>query len=233
MSDNVNGDVTTTTTTPPAAQVTDESVTTNTAAADDMVPKKELEAVIKESIKRKQELADLKKQMDESNKRLESFKTQGMKDKEMWKELAEQKEKEAKDLETKYSGLQNAIVRNEKFSALKTELYKLGIIPEALSDVGDDFIDMCEIETTSTGRHSVLNAKQVAETVKMKKPYIFGRPGNPNVNTTTPGVNTPGGAMTVGKVLELQKKYEKTKSEDDRKAYHDGMKVLSRMNQQH
>lgn len=202
--------------------------------ADEMVSKKELDAVIKESIKRKQELADTKKALDDEKKRIEAMKNQGFKDKEMWKELAEANEQKAKEFESKYSGLQSAVAINAKFSALKDELFKLGVLPEAINDIGQEFIDMCDIETTSTGRYTVLNAKQVAETVKLKKPYLFGRPGAPNVNTNTPGVNSNGSTtVNVSKVLELQKKYEKTKSEEDRLAYHSAMKTLAQGNPRH
>lgn len=197
-------------------------------AGDEVVPKKEFESVVRESIKRKQELADIKKQLEEQNKRLEGFKVQGMKDKEMWKELAETKEKEAEAAKSELSNFKKAYVDNEKFGALKIELMKMGMIPEALNDIGGEWVDLCEVETTSTGRINVLNAKSVAETLKAKKPYFFGKPNTSNVNTQTPSVGgSSSGAITPATVLELGRKYEKTKSEADRVAYHNAAKTLA------
>ena len=131
----------------------------------------------------------LKKQLSEFKTKTKEYETQSkqqqeasMRQKEEWQKLAELKETEAKEYKTKFDGLQQSLIVEKKYNALKNEAVKLGLRQEAISDL--ELVDLSDIqiESTSTGKMNVLGAEKYAERLKAIRPHWFG--GNaPNVNT--------------------------------------------------
>lgn len=127
-----------------------------------------------------------------------------------WKTLAERHEQKAKDFEQKYNGLNQLIVKDKKISAIREEALKKGIRQEALPDL--EILDHKDVtvETTSTGRINVLGVSGAIENLKTLRPHWFGGSAGPGVNTNTPGVNSPGGEVTIAQITAAEKEMRKT-----------------------
>jgi len=195
---------------------------------DEFVSKKELDAVIKESIARKQMLAKVEAEKLAALKQLEDIKVKQMKQTDNWKELAETKEKRVIELEGENKMIRESVVNSIKTSALQSAAAKLGLHPSAVKYLNDSSVlDEVEIETTSTGRWNVLNAELVAQNFKATNPLLFQDPRAPSVNTTTPGVIPNGGSKVTPEMLnELSKKFAKTKSKEDELAYKSAIRIF-------
>jgi vacuolar-type H+-ATPase subunit I/STV1 len=189
---------------------------------DEFVSKKELDAVVKESIARKQLLAKEQAEKEALRKQLEEIKVKQLKSNDNWKELAETKEKRVNELESENKMIRESVVNSIKTTALQSAAAKLGLHPSAVKYLNDSAVlDDVEIETTSTGRWNVLNADQVAQNFKATNPLLFQDPKAPSVNTTTPGVLTNGSTKITPELLnELSKKYQKSKSREDEQIYY-------------
>lgn len=186
--------------------------------ADDKVEKRVYDRAMSDVFKLKKEREDLQKSVDGMREQLKSKETDDMKAKEQWKELAERAETEKKELADKLDRTTKAVEDREKYSALKAECYKLGILDSAINDLDMISLADVQIEATSTGRINVLNAKEVAENVKRLRPHWFGKAGAPSVNTNSPQVLTPG-SVTYKQVMECEEKYKKERTPESESEY--------------
>lgn len=179
--------------------------------AKDFVSRKDHERALEDMHKFKREREELlaKLKSEEDNK---------LKEKEQWKTLYEKEKTRADELEMGKKQLNDSFVNSQKFSALKTECLKMGILESAMVDL--DMVDMSgiKIETTSTGRLNILNAKEFAEDLKRVRPHWFGTPGVTRVNTSTPQV-IGSGEVTYDQVRKLEEQWRKTRSPSDEAAY--------------
>ena len=169
-----------------------------------------------------------KKAMLEKDEALKKLETAKLVEKEQYKDLWEKSEKEKADAIEESSKIKSAYFNGQKFSALKAECAKLGILDSAVSDL--DMVDLSEVktETTSTGRINVLNAKEIAEDIKRRRPHWFGSPGAGKVNTQVPQVvsGEKGSLMDIVKRAEDQ--WKKTRSAQDETAYRDALLAVKR-----
>jgi len=155
-------------------------------------------------------------QLREENERL---KLQTHKEKEDWKTVAEHHETKAKDIESKYTKLQNALVDEKKFSALRAEASKAGINAASIPDL--ELLDFPElhVETTSTGKILVSGADAAVAKLKTLRPHWFTNV-IPSVNSATPNLGRPNGSLvTLADVNAAEAQWSKTKSESDKKIY--------------
>jgi hypothetical protein len=182
---------------------------------------KELDDLIKENIKRKDAILAMERERDKFKSEVELLKTDKMKSKEMYKELAETLEKEVAELRSKDKAKDKAILNATKHAALKEAANKLGLHSTAVRYLDDkEWLDQVEVEFTSTGRVNVLNAERVAQNLKTEHPLFFLKPTAPNINTETPHVIVnDGGKVTVEQVNLLSKQYAKTRDPKDLRAY--------------
>lgn len=164
----------------------------------------------------------------EKDDALRKLETEKMKEKEQYKELWEKSEKEKADAIEESSKIKNAYFNGQKFSALKAECAKLGILDSAVSDL--DMVDLSEIrtETTSTGRINVLNAKEIAEDIKRRRPHWFGSPGAGKVNTQVPQVVSGDKGSLMDIVKRAEDQWKKTRSAQDEAAYRDALLAVKR-----
>jgi hypothetical protein len=159
-------------------------------------------------------VADLKKEKAR-RKELETAeakrKEDALKAENKWKEIAESKEKEANEAKERADKLSNSYVNDRKFSAVEAAAMKLGLRPEAVSDLeGLDLSDL-EVETTSTGKINVQGAAKFAERLKASKPHWFAEAkGDPNVNTGGTRVRDSNGQITAKQILEAEAEAKKT-----------------------
>lgn len=159
----------------------------------------------------------LKKQADEYKKKVREYETKmksqtetELKQKEEWQKFAQLKEQEAGEYRTKYEALQQNLVVEKKYNALKNEAVKLGLRQEAISDL--ELVDLSDIqiESTSTGKYNVLGAEKYAERLKAVRPHWFG---GQTVNVNTSSVRVQGSESVDPKAI-LKAESEGRKSGD-------------------
>lgn len=168
----------------------------------------------KDMLKYKDEAATLRQQ-------IEDMKLKGHKEKEDWKTVAEHHEQKAKEYETKFTGLQSALVNEKKVQALTIEAQKQGINPNSIPDL--ELLDFPEVnvETTSTGKILVSGQDRAIAKLKTLRPHWFTN-AVPSVNPATPNVRpTLSGNVTIADINAAEAQWKKTKSESDKKHYYE------------
>ncbi len=128
-----------------------------------------------------------------------------MKDEKRFEELAEANEKKAKEADERAERIQNSYLGEKKVNAARVAAEKLGLRPEAVSDLEQLDLDGVQIETTSTGKINVLGADKFAERLKTLKPHWFSDKRKPNVNTNGTKVLDSDGPLTASQVYEAEK----------------------------
>lgn len=207
METNVNGSG--------ASGADDKNAGSGSGKADDMVSKSELNKVLADMHKYKQAAKD-------AEERVKTKETEELKAKENWKKLYEESEKRAVDAETKSKKISDSFVNHQKFSTLKSYADKLGLRPEASDDLEKVDLDDIVVETTNTGKFSIIGADKAAERLKQTKPHWFTAPGAPNINVNSPSV-VNGGEISLADVEKARVQYMKTKNAADTKSYQDAI----------
>jgi hypothetical protein len=168
----------------------------------------------------KADMLKYKKEREELAKMVDTLKVNTHKEKEDWKSVAQIHEEKARDLEQKYSGLKDSLVRDRKVAKLTEEALKHGINPASLPDLELLDFDEMSVETTSTGKILVSGQDRAIAKLKVLRPHWFTKTV-PGVNPTTPETGRPNGLVTLADVNLAEAQYRKTKSEADKKAYYD------------
>lgn len=136
--------------------------------------------------------------------RLTALEKQGLRGSEDWKKLAETHEQEAKTYKEKHETSSTAFVGYLQSSRVKEEALKLGLLPEAVSDIDSLSFDEVEVAIDGT-RYNVKGAEVAAQNLKRLRPHWFKSEKAPNFN---PGANG-GGAPTQSETLaQAKEKYE-------------------------
>jgi len=195
------------------APVNEQAPVETVAKPEETVSKDGIERALKDVHRFKDEARSLKE-------KLKTVEETQLKEKQQWKELYEQRDKEYKDLLGKEEQLRGSIVNEKKFFALKDEAQRLGLLPEAVADL--EYWDLSDvlIEATSSGKVNIVNAKQVAEKIKTMRPHWFSQKSAPAVNANSPHVIT-GTKVTMKDVMDAEKKWKTSHSKDDEKTYRD------------
>lgn len=169
----------------------------------------------------KKDMLKYKQERDQLQKTIEDMKLKGHKEKEDWKTVAEHHEQKAKDYETKFTGLQSALINEKKIAALTIEAQKQGLNPASLPDLELLDFDEVSVETTSTGKILVSGQDRAIAKLKTLRPHWFST-NVPSVNPSTPNVGRMNsGLVTVADLNAAETQYSKTKSDSDKKAYFD------------
>lgn len=193
-------------------QVTDTVTEEVVVPSPEVVSKEAYDKVKDDMHKYKAELAEMRKHIDD-------MKVQGHKAKEDWKSVAELHEAKAKDLETRYTGLKESLVKEKKLHALVTEAQKQGINPASLPDLELLDFDEMSIETTSTGKILTSGQDKAIARLKTLRPHWFNKT-TPSINPATPELGRPSGSVvTVADLNTAEANYKKTRSESDKIAY--------------
>lgn len=154
----------------------------------------------------------------ELEEKLKTEEESKLKEKQEYKTLYERERDARIQSDEKSTKLEESYINSQKYSALKTECLKLGILDTAVVDLDMYDLRNVQFETTSTGRVQVINAKEVAEDLKRIKPHWFGAPGVARVNTTVP-TTIGSGEVTYSDIMKLEAQYMKTRSPSDEAAY--------------
>lgn len=168
------------------------------------------------------QLEDQKKRFNAAQDALKGKEIEQMKADKRWQEIAEMREKEAREANEKYESMSQAVRNDRKMSAIKTAALSAGIRKEALDDL--ELFDFPEvnIETTSSGGFSVMGAKEAIDALKVRKPYLFAKPSSA-LNSSSPEV-VNSGKITIEQVRKAQMQWNKTRSREDLQAYETALK---------
>lgn len=151
---------------------------------EETVSKAEFDRVMSDMHKFKSQLREITSASQEEKERL-------LREQNNWQELAELKDKEAKEYKDRIEAIQSSLVQKEKFSAIKDAAMKAGIRPEAVTDLELVGFDNVKIETTSTGRVNVLGVESAINHLKLSRPHWFGQT-NTRVAGSTPNISNTG-----------------------------------------
>jgi hypothetical protein len=184
----------------------------NVDSKNDLVSRADLEHALRDVHRYKNDAR-------EKEEALKKFQNQQLEQNQKYKELWEQTKKEAESYQEKANLMEKAFMNREIKRQLEMEAMKMGLID---SDAMHAFVNQDDIlvEGTTTGKINVLNAKQVLEGLKLKKPYLFNTQKSVGINTQTPSVMTSN-EVTMDQVMEAQSKYNKTKRKEDAQVYQD------------
>lgn len=138
------------------------------------------------------DLHKFKKQVEELGTKLGDLESQSLKEKQDYKGLYEQSEQKRKAAEEEAKKVKGWAVSTHRFSEIKSEAMKAGLLPSAMNDLELLPMENVEVEVTSSGRFIVNGAKDFVESVKGERPHWFQKPGAPNVNGGGGGA-PPGG----------------------------------------
>jgi hypothetical protein len=180
-----------------------DGVDSTSGTGDDRVPKSELTHALND-------LHKFKSQAREAQDKLKQIEENNLKNSQEWEKYAKLKEDEADTFKQKFEGLQDNLVRSEKYSALKEAALKAGVRKEALPDLELVGFDEMVIETTNTGRMRVLGADSVVQKLKQDRPHWF-RSGASNINPNMPEVvNGSSNQVTYDQLKKLEVEAKKT-----------------------
>lgn len=155
-------------------------------------------------VKFKQRAAELESKLAEFEKEREDAKLSGLRQKEEWQKIAEDREKKVKELSERIEKQSKATETYFKRSEVRAQALKNGIREAALDDLDLLSLEGVSLETTSTGAVNVLGADKYVSRLKETRPYWFLDKSAPNVNTGTPQVSSSG-TVTISDVLKLQR----------------------------
>lgn len=204
-----------------------EAIVPNTATNETVLPEanqpeNEPQLVSKEAYDSvKSDMVKYKEEMRKMQARLDDLKVNTHKEKEDWKTVAQLHEEKAKDLEAKYSGLKDSLLREKKNAALMTEAQKHGINPASIPDLELLDFDEIVVETTSTGKILVSGQDRAIQRLKTLRPHWFTK-SVPSVNPSTPEAGRPqSGMVSVADINAAETQWRKTKSDLDKQTYFD------------
>lgn len=183
----------------------------------DVVDRAEFERV-------KNDMHKYKTAAEAERQKAEELRLNALKEKQDWKSIAEEKERQAEEFKQKYDGLSQSLVNNAKHSALKEAALKAGILAQSLPDIEAFDFPEINVETTSGGKILVSGADQAIEGLKKRRPHWFGvKPAS--VNPATPELQNPEtSGMSIQKLQELEKAYKADPGNPTKKqAYFDGI----------
>lgn len=176
---------------------TNVSEETTTTSNTDSVSRDDHERALKDMHK-------YKAQTQELEEKLKQQALDKMKSNEEWQKIAEMKEREAQEATEKATTLQESLVFNKKYEAVKSLALSRGLRQEAVADLDLIGFEDVQIETTSTGRINVLGADKAVDRLKALRPHWFGSRAS-NVNSDTPEV-VAGEKVTYDQIYKAEKK---------------------------
>lgn len=169
---------------------------------EEVVNKKAHDEVMQDLLKQKATAKELNAKLAAYEAEKEDLKVRSLKEKEEWKKLAEMREKEATDAKKLLEDRDKAVKAHFKSQAVKSEAIKMGIVNADDIDLLS-FDDDVVIETTSTGKFSVLGADKYVDRLKATRPNWFENKA-PSVDSNIPRTEK-GKKMDMKAILKLQK----------------------------
>lgn len=180
---------------------------------EQFVPKAELERVL-------QDMHKYKQQVKAYSEQLENAKMEKLKETNNWQEIAKVKEEEAVKAKEEADRLKSSFISEKKFSHIKEAALKQGLRTDAIQDLELLSFDDVLVETTSTGKINILGIDRYIQNLKMSRPHWFGSTKTV-VNGSIPSTTTHG-TVTKQDLLKLSMEAQKS---GDYTAYQNAMKT--------
>lgn len=136
-----------------------------------------------------------------------------------WEDLATQRETEAAEAKAEALKLKNSYLNEKKFSAIHAKALALGLREEAASDLEMLDLEKLEVETTNTGKISVLGVDKYVERLKATKPHWFGDLKTPTVDSKGRKITESSDTVSVAQLVEAEKAAKKSGKLEDRTKY--------------
>ena len=187
----------------PQAQTPEAVVEPKAEPAPEMVSKSELEKVLSQLHKFKNEANKYKQTLEEQ-------KIATMKEQNQWKELAEAKEREALESKQVAERVQQSYLNEKKYGAVLSKAQSLGLLPTAVADLELLDLEGIQVETTSTGKINPLGADKFVERLKAQRPHWFGSPAAPTVNSSHQRIQDSPSVVTPAMILAAEKEGKKS-----------------------
>lgn len=161
---------------------------------------KTIDRLMQENSTLRSENSSTKTKLSALEQSVKDMQNQGHKTAGEWETVAKNLEKDRDEWKTKYESLNTTVIDDKKLNKLTEEVVKLGILPQALSDVASlDFKEMA-VAVDSNGRFLVTGAELAAKNLKAARPHWFTTANPPPFNAGGGGGGTPppaGGSKTV------------------------------------
>lgn len=162
------------------------------------------EAALKRAL---DDMHKFKRQTQELQQQIQSLQDEKLKSQNDFKSLYERTKGELEETRKQKEQFISSYFEDQKRGALKSAVLKLGLRPEAESDL--DLIDLSDvaIERTDQGRVLVHGADSKAEQIKKTRPHWFKNQTQVTINsggTNSPAVET--GNLTPQFMVELERK---------------------------
>lgn len=197
-----------------------ESTTTTEQSGQSNTNTNEQKISITEYQKLQADLAQATKRAVELEQAQEKQKEKQLETNKEWQALAEKRGKDLEQAEKKNKAILKSMIDDKKAAAVLSELQSLGLRTEAKSDFEHLDLSSVEVETTSTGKLNVLNAKGFAEGVKAIKPHWFGQ-ASPAINSSVPRDqdNSTNGVITPEAIYAAEKQFRSSGKAEDQSKY--------------
>lgn len=148
------------------------------------------------------EIHKYKAQLREITTASQSQKEQLLRDNKQYEELASMYKTQL-DQSTEHSKqLQDAIVNDKKFSAVREAAVKAGLRPEAIADLELVALDKVQVEKSDTGRVTVMGVDSLVDNIKLSRPHWFGS-SKTSIAGSMPNVSSGGGLVTKEEIVKL------------------------------
>lgn len=166
----------------------ENAVQEETQATEEVIPvakhKEEIKKVLDDMHKFKSELTSIKEKsrLDEEKR---------LKETNDYKTLYDRVMAEKKQAEEDRDKVEQSLVKDKKYTALREAALKAGLRQEAVDDLNLLSFDDVEVQKTDNGLLQVRGTDRAVEMLRTLKPHWFGKSLN-HVNSSTPNVSKAG-----------------------------------------
>lgn len=144
--------------------------------------------------------------------RLGDLEAKGLEEKKDYQSLYEKEKEKRTAAEVERDKVKGWAISTHRFTEVRAEAEKAGIIPAALKDLERLAMDDVEVEVTSTGRFLVNGAKSFVETLKNESPHWFQSTKVPIINGGGGGAPPPGDkVLNAHDVVEAERQWKRGK----------------------
>lgn len=176
------------------------------AAATTTVEATEVKTVKYDDHKRAlDDLHRFKTEAKEAKAQLEQVQQDNLKKAQDFKTLWENEQKLRTDAEAGLGKLKNAIVNNEKYTAIKTAAMKAGLRADAVDMLDHIPVEGVEVEATNQGRFLVHGADTFVEHLKKKMPFAFSNTETPKFNGGGASGSAKAESITAAQLVSIQR----------------------------
>jgi hypothetical protein len=148
--------------------------------------------------------AETEQRLAETTARLQQIEEEKLQSQNNYKTLWETEKQKREEAEGKAKQIQTSYVNGLKMSAIKEQALKLGIVEQAVDDLGLLDTSMVQTEFTTSGNVNIIGAQEFVEHIKNQRPFWFKGNTPPTVNNQA-GNSAPPKDLSAHEILKMQK----------------------------